>query len=635
LNAAFTSTTAALWQAPLFTVAFLWLALAVGRRVLRWFGSPHGAGPIELGTLAAALGIACLQIVPFALGAVGLLRPVPLRLALGLVALALFNDLVVVGRRATAWVRERAPRDRWLLLWLLALVPGLLVLVAVALAPTYDIDGMVYHLTVPKRWLTSGWMHYLPTYPYSNTPMGIQILFGVGLVFGGDSAAKALSLACALLAFLAVFQGAARLRGPVAGAAATTFVVLIYASRAGSLGSAYIEGALMMAMCGAVLAWLLWLESGQLGWLRAAALLAGSSVSFKISCGGFAIILLALTGFALRERARRQPGGAAVGPTLLGLAALIALPAAPWMVRAAIETGNPFFPMLTGLLPTRDLTPESAHFFSFAMRYQNWGGAFVEGLSIARRQQLLVGIGVTLAVLLGGIAAFVVRSAIARAAAVAALALFLLQLASMGLNSRLWMPSLAALAIPGVALAGRALALRGISVGLVALAALGSALHVRKVHKEVGLPALGRALTSAEGRRQLLVGLYPMSTLQETSNRQLPPDAHVLLEHFAGAFYIDRDTYCDEFVQDALRFDDWNQFDADVRRLGITHMIIPKDPPTVKHALVDRAAQYAAVHRLARLRGHLLEEVDGVQLYAIGPPGEIRADAGEIADPRR
>ncbi len=48
-----------------------------------------------------------------------------------------------------------------------------------------------------------------------------------------------------------------------------------------------------------------------------------------------------------------------------------------------------------------------------------------------------------------------------------------------------------------------------------------------------------------------------------------------MLSAYCGGFYIDRTTFCAEMVQQSLRFTTWEEFGADIRRLGITHIIAP------------------------------------------------------------
>jgi hypothetical protein len=61
--------------------------------------------------------------------------------------------------------------------------------------------------------------------------------------------------------------------------------------------------------------------------------------------------------------------------------------------------------------------------------------------------------------------------------------------------------------------------------------------------------------------------------IYEQANRELPAGSRILLNGYCGGFYLDRTTFCADYPQEALRFTTWSEFVADIRRLGITHVI--------------------------------------------------------------
>jgi len=602
-----------------FGLGFLWLSLALGRRILRWCGGSQQASLAERGVLAAALGTGALQFIPFALGCVGLLKALPLRIAVAVVALASWRDAWAVLRCAAGAARASFRLPTWVKVWLIATAPFALVVGMSALAPTIDNDGLIYHLTLPKRWLSTGFMHYLPTYPYTNTPMGAESLFAIALVFAGDSAAKWLNVQAMLLGAAAVYLACTRLRGKVAGVAALTFLLLLFSTNGGMLGSAYVEGFIVLALASASFAWVLWLDDFQPTWLRCAALLAGIAVSFKITSAVFVIAMASLSLFAIARRARADESSwraalaktARVGPSL---ALLIGLPAVPWMVRTAVVTGNPFYPALSGVIPTRDLTPASASAFSRAMRYYNWGGGVSQSFQV--RVLLLLAV----ALLLVAVAAIIVlrvRESLARAITFGVLIVALAQLAAVGLNSRLWMPLLAALSIPAFALLGRAASNRWASVLLIAGAALASAAEVRKVARDEPLLELARSFTSPQARYDFLLQRLPLVSLSEYANREIPADAHVLLSDCRTGFFFDRMTLSTNFIQDGLRLTSWAQFTEDVEKLGITHVVVHHERRHEIDSLIDRQHEFDLVRRLTIERGRLLTQASDMDLYAI------------------
>ncbi len=83
--------------APLFTLAFLWLSAATGRRLMRWLGVDALGSSAEGVVVAIALGAGMLQFVPFVLALGHVLGVWSLRLALERTVIA----------RVLLWKRSR------------------------------------------------------------------------------------------------------------------------------------------------------------------------------------------------------------------------------------------------------------------------------------------------------------------------------------------------------------------------------------------------------------------------------------------------------------------------------------------------------------------------------------------------
>src|SRR5262249_39574736 len=148
--------------------------------------------------------------------------------------------------------------DRRDALFWLALAPAILMAALLALLPTVDPDGLIYHLTAPKRWLQAGSLVYLPTYPYTNTPMGVEMLFAIGLSFAGDCGAKVLHLMLGCAGALGAYVCGRRFGGRPAAMLATAAFLVGPAGIAPLLGCAYVEGAASFVMIAGVAAWSVW-----------------------------------------------------------------------------------------------------------------------------------------------------------------------------------------------------------------------------------------------------------------------------------------------------------------------------------------------------------------------------------------
>src|SRR5579872_5137500 len=142
-----------------FVAALLFLAAAMGYRILRLLRAPLGeTTPLERGVLCAALGLGALQYLPYLLGMAGRLSPRTIAGGLVFLALAFSPDMLHVAR--SIWGRVRSGTGALPPLWIRAGIAMLCVILLVALfqtlCPPTEVDTLTYHFTAPKRWLQSG-----------------------------------------------------------------------------------------------------------------------------------------------------------------------------------------------------------------------------------------------------------------------------------------------------------------------------------------------------------------------------------------------------------------------------------------------------------------------------------------------
>ena len=622
--------------APLCALLLALVCIGAGRRLMRLLGIPTGT--ITFGeslVIALGLGAGVIQLLPFAAGIAGWLTVPVLRIAVGAVALLLVPDIIAVVKEGTrALGRLRASDQRFGTLLVAALLPGLACAFLVAITPTLDPDGLSYHLTVPKRWIQSGSLGYLPTYPYSNTPMGVQMLYTLTLATGGDSAAKVLHVLLAVAGAWAIYRAGVRLSSAAVGAMSVVLFLAGPAAATKFLGLAYVEGATAFATAATVLAWLLWLRTRDLPWLKAAAMLVGVAISFKLTAVIFAAALVVLTAGVLFD-AHRRTGRAPLTPgQLVLLACWGLLPIAPWLVRAAAFTGNPVFPLFAQIIPSRDFSPVTAGMFDEYNRYFLWASRYGLSWSMEFRRMILLGsILSVFAVTL--FAYFRARTFLVRLGAIVVGSTFILQLAAAGLYVRYWIPILPVLLLPCLAWAETLWARERWKWALVGAAALGSLVQARSSLGAINFD-VGGALRTTVGRQQstdFLRRHLPLYPLFEAVNRDLPRDARIALSYSCRGFHIDRTTLCTEFPQDALAFHDWEAFASGVERLGITHFMAPTGvasglqypaPDYSAPAMMFRQRENEYIHRLLSTRGRVLATAGDQGLFVLEPAAGAR-----------
>jgi len=614
--------------APVFLVAFLIVSAGIGRRLSRWLALTERASVAERLVVGTVLGAGALQYVPFTLGALGVLSVGSLRIALALVALLSMPDAWLSAKESRAAWQSREVAPRWLRLWLLALLPGLCVALLLALTPTLDPDGLGYHLTVPKRWLYRGSLAYLPTYPYSNTPMGVEMLFMNGLAVAGDAGAKLIHFALGLLGAWGLYLASKRLAGLSVAVLVTTTLLYGPFGVGPLLGWAYLEGATSAALITSSLCWMIWFETRDRGWLRAAVLLAGLGTSFKLTAGLFPVSLGVLTLLAVWNEAKQEHQ--AVLPkfaSVLTLIPLLALPVLPWLIRSTIETGNPLFPMGAQWIHSRDLSPAMSAKFESYNRYMVWGINLSSDWTLERRKLFFFALAGVLC-LVGGLVAWRQRTFMARSTAWVVLGTLLAQMLAAGLYKRYWIPVLSIFQLPILALFAEQLTARWVRSALVGVAFLASLFQARQGLKTVDNDVGGLVKTAlgVEAQGTYLARHLALFPLYEFANRDLPRSAGVVMSQYCGAFYLDRSTFCADIAQESLRFDTWDNFVADVHRLGITHIIAPRfwaDPDSKPKmeggnvSMLVREREHACIGQLMREHSRLLLAADDQGLYAV------------------
>jgi hypothetical protein len=291
--------------------------------------------------LATVIGFGLLSVAFLVFAAAGIYRPAPL-----IVALALCAGLAV-ARIARA---ARAPRPRprplaaaralgpggWLVV---ALFAAILVFVLVAaLAPEDGIDPLWYHLGFPSHWLRTGHLNDFPLQYTAVYPFSSELLYGSALALDGDVAAKLLHLLLGVLTIAGTIDLGRRLFSPRAGVAGGLVVaaapLVMWEATTAHIDlatAAFVVFAVDVAV------------ATRARPTRRAAVAVGVLMAFALSSkliaafAAPAVVLLMLWGAP--QRALR----ARVVDTALMLA-ITPLSALPFLIRAQILTGNPFFP---------------------------------------------------------------------------------------------------------------------------------------------------------------------------------------------------------------------------------------------------------------------------------------------------
>lgn len=337
-------------MSALLLSGLLLAAWGCGSRALAWGGlrdALHRAfGPAEravLATLAGAILLGTCALALLAVGAGSRIAAVPLLAALMALGLA---DAVRAARRFP-WRRPAAVDAAGLALLLLAAA----LLLERSWFPRLGPDSWVYHQTMPRQWAMRGSLFAVPWEAACN----YYLLWECWLYWGALLAPDDFILP-RILQWSATVGIALLIRGELArhGAAATGWIAAcawMLHGEALELGTQdYLDMSQALCQAAGVLVLARTLDGNAPGRTRMAALggfFLGASIAMKLTAVAMAGV--AVAGFAALElhRVRRFT------KELVVPAAAAALVVVPWAIKNAWYTGNPAYPLLADLMPTR------------------------------------------------------------------------------------------------------------------------------------------------------------------------------------------------------------------------------------------------------------------------------------------
>lgn len=233
----------------------------------------------------------------------------------------------------------------------IAVLIGLILFLVVSVGflasvPPVSRDALTHHLAIPKLYIQHGGMIELPHMAFSYYPMNLDLLYLIPLYFGNDILPKYIHFLFALFtAGLLFWYLNRRLNTRYALFAALFFLSLPVIVKLSI--TVYVDLGLVFFSAAALIFLLLWAElEYKAKYLLLSAIFCGLALGTKYN--GL-IILFLLTLFTpyvyLRtERTKQYAQSKAIG--FAGLYLIISiLVFSPWMIRNAIWTGNPIYPL--------------------------------------------------------------------------------------------------------------------------------------------------------------------------------------------------------------------------------------------------------------------------------------------------
>jgi len=220
--------------------------------------------------------------------------------------------------------------------------------------PEVFYDSLVYHLGLPQLFLNSGSIVNTPNVYFSRFPMHMHMLYVLGLGVDGASLAKLLNLSVLLAGLGGLYSLCKRLGYPKAGVIGALIIVSVPVVQYNNWSTA-IDSAMGGYFVLAILAFTLWRQSGSTShrWLLISGILAGCVFAIKYSG------VVALFSFAalLFISSWREFGRKFFIRYLFFFGAVTAV-MSPYLIRNAVWTGNPFYPILSSVFESENLSVE-------------------------------------------------------------------------------------------------------------------------------------------------------------------------------------------------------------------------------------------------------------------------------------
>lgn len=220
---------------------------------------------------------------------------------------------------------------------------------AAAPSTSLDWDSLAYHLAVPKLWIQQGHISSIWFIHHSNFPQVVDNLYIWGLQWGGQSGAKAFSVAFLVFGLMAIFglarQEYGKWAGWWAGLGFVSVPLIVWES-----GTAYIDVAHgLYAGLGIYFAAKLLANPTEKNWFWLSAIFLSLAAGSKYT--GLQTIFAACVVLAVGLALKKQIAQGVKLAALLGIVSLAL--ASPWYIRNVIWTGNPVYPFFYSKLDGR------------------------------------------------------------------------------------------------------------------------------------------------------------------------------------------------------------------------------------------------------------------------------------------
>lgn len=291
---------------------------------------------------AVAIIVGIYSYSVLVLGLLGLIKPFPVFV---LSLICLFSTIFYFRKTIKNLKIKFLFKPQLLIFTLLFLTLAAINFIGV-LGPELSFDALWYHLTIPKFFIESNSVHFIPggIFYYSVMPKLVDMLYIPGLMFGVELVPKLISLGFGIMTCVAIYKLSRKFYD---GKTSLIASLIFYSSLVVSWESttAYIDLGRTFFEILALWGIINYFETKERKWIVEGAVMLGLAVSSKlIAIGSIPIFIILIYLLHSNKRIAIKNAGLFFLITIL-------IPL-PWFVFAYLSTGNPLYPLLTDIYKT-------------------------------------------------------------------------------------------------------------------------------------------------------------------------------------------------------------------------------------------------------------------------------------------
>ena len=509
-------------------------------------------------------------------------------LVLGLSILIALSLVILKGRLAANWqILANGFQKRTVLFALFFLVltaPGLLL----AGLPPFFKDSLIYHLYIPKLMIAQGTFVDIPGLSNSNFPLGMDLIYGVGLMVRLPEVARLLHYGFFLMLLYVTYRVGNRF-GRYGGLVAAMITALTPSIQIVATW-AYID----IALCFLTLAILVAICDQRINRTIGGAVFLGVLLGFSLWMKYLSLYLAAYAAVLMfAAHARQQFRLVDSFKNIFAALAVAGIFACPWYVKNIIQTGNPVFPYFSNIFGgAQQWDPFfDKAYFHLLSNYGHGEGIAKYLLSpwyLVRyaRFETIAFDGVigwvylpVFVLVVAGAVGFFRRQAIVQVMTLAVLFGYVLWMTN-SQQLRFLLPTLCLVPLLGVAALYNLIRKEKVRIVLLAVLAVLSLGGLKEIGSYFNNTRPLPYLTGQESRQDVLTRLDPLQKTYTFINENLDRDAYLFLVLVGNKrFYLDRRAYSDSIfeyysLQKALRTEkDAEGLHRWIQQMGFTHIL--------------------------------------------------------------